>query len=76
MATYLDDSRLLVGQIRTAVHAHDPVTLAQASHRLKSSSAQLGALTTAAHCRDLETLGRLARLDEGLPTHRNPSASL
>ncbi len=33
------------------------------AHRLKSSSAQLGALATAAHCKDLETLGRLSQLE-------------
>ncbi|MCC2643791.1 MAG: putative Hybrid histidine kinase, partial [Nitrospira sp.] len=33
------------------------------AHRLKSSSAQLGALATADYCRDLETLGRLAQLE-------------
>ena len=64
LTTYLDDSRLLVEHIRAAVQAHDPVALAQAAHRLKSSSAQLGVLATAAHCKALETLGRLARIDE------------
>ncbi|MDR4480049.1 MAG: response regulator [Nitrospira sp.] len=70
LAGYLEDSRQLVEQIRSAVHAHDPVTLHQAAHRLKSSSAQLGAVATAAHCHDLETLGRLAQLEraEGLLT--------
>lgn len=64
LATYLDDSRQLVEQIRSAVQSQDSVALSQATHRLKSSSAQLGALATAAHCKELETLGRLARIDE------------
>ncbi|MFZ1555753.1 MAG: response regulator, partial [Nitrospira sp.] len=64
LATYLDDSRLLVEQIRSAVQLQDSVALSQAAHRLKSSSAQLGVLATAAHCKELETLGRLARIDE------------
>ncbi|OYT23688.1 MAG: hybrid sensor histidine kinase/response regulator, partial [Nitrospira sp. UW-LDO-02] len=64
LATYLDDSRLLVEQIRSAVQSQDSVALSQAAHRLKSSSAQLGVLATAAHCKELETLGRLARIDE------------
>ncbi len=63
LASYLEDSRRLVDQIRTAVQSHDPVALHRAAHRLKSSSAQLGALATAAHCKELETLGRLAHLD-------------
>lgn len=68
LATYLEDSRRLVEQIRVAVQSQDPVTLRQAAHRLKSSSAQLGALATATHCKDLEVRGRLAQLQraEGL----------
>ena len=42
LATYLEDSRRLVEQIRVAVQSQDPVTLRQAAHRLKSSSGQLG----------------------------------
>lgn len=63
LTAYLNDSRILVEEIRTAVHTQDPVVLAKAAHRLKSSSAQLGALATSAHCKELENLGRLARLD-------------
>jgi signal transduction histidine kinase/DNA-binding response OmpR family regulator/HPt (histidine-containing phosphotransfer) domain-containing protein len=63
LTAYLNDSRILVEEIRTAVHTQDPVALAKAAHRLKSSSAQLGALATSAHCKELENLGRLARLD-------------
>ncbi|MCS6326039.1 MAG: response regulator [Nitrospira sp.] len=63
LTAYLNDSRTLVEEIRTAVQTQDAVALAKAAHRLKSSSAQLGALATAAHCKELEHLGRLARLD-------------
>ncbi len=63
LSAYLEDSRVLVETIRTAVETQDPDALAKAAHRLKSSSAQLGALATAAHCKELEQLGRLARLD-------------
>ncbi len=71
LARYLEDSRQLVEQIRSAVHGHDPVTLHQAAHRLKSSGVQLGAVATATHCKELENLGRLAQLEraEGLLTH-------
>ncbi|MCK6493207.1 MAG: Hpt domain-containing protein [Nitrospira sp.] len=41
----------------------DPKALYEAAHRLKSSSAQLGALATAAGCAKLETLGREAHLE-------------
>ena len=64
LATYLDDSRLLVEQIRAAVQSQDSAALSRTAHRLKSSSAQLGVLATAAHCKELEALGRLARIDE------------
>jgi PAS domain S-box-containing protein len=64
LAIYLADSPLLVEQIRAAVTIHDSVALRQAAHRLRSSSAQLGALATATHCQDLETLGRVAKLEQ------------
>ncbi|HQV11841.1 MAG TPA: response regulator [Nitrospira sp.] len=64
LTTYLNDSRMLVEDIRAAVEARDPGTLATAAHRLKSSSAQLGVLATAAHCKELEHLGRVACLDD------------
>ena len=63
LTTYLNDSRTLVEEIRTAVQTQDAAALTKAAHRLKSSSAQLGALATAAHCKELEHLGRLANLD-------------
>jgi HPt (histidine-containing phosphotransfer) domain-containing protein len=55
---------MLVDEIRAALEARDPGSLAKAAHRLKSSSAQLGALATAAYCKELEHLGRLACLDD------------
>ena len=64
LTTYLNDSRILVEEMRAAVEARDPGTLAKAAHRLKSSSAQLGVLATAAHCKELEHLGRLASLND------------
>ncbi len=63
LTAYLNDSRTLVEEIRTAVQTQDAVALTKAAHRLKSSSAQLGALATAAHCKELEHQGRLASLD-------------
>jgi PAS domain S-box-containing protein len=63
LTAYLNDSRVLVEEIRAAVNTQNADTLAKAAHRLKSSSAQLGALATAAHCKELEHLGRLACLD-------------
>ena len=63
LTAYLEDSHRLVKQIHDAVQSNDPVALYEAAHRLKSSSAQLGALTTATHCNDIETLGRSGQFE-------------
>ena len=63
LTTYLNDSRVLVEEIRAALETQDAESLAKAAHRLKSSSAQLGFVATAAHCKELEALGRLAHLE-------------
>ena len=64
LARYLEDSRLLVGQLRQAVESNDPAALHAVAHRLKSSSATLGALTVAARCKELEALGRDRRIEK------------
>ena len=65
LTKYLEDSRTLLMQISDAIRSRDPVALHRAAHQLKSSSAQLGALAVAAHCRELETLGRSETLGSG-----------
>ncbi len=64
LARYLEDSRQLVDQLRHAIASNDPAALHAMAHRLKSSSAVLGALTVAAHCKALEALGRDRRIEE------------
>jgi CheY-like chemotaxis protein len=64
LARYLEDSRPLVDQLRQAIESNDPATLYAVAHRLKSSSATLGALTVAARCKELEALGRDHRIEE------------
>ena len=54
---YLDNSRDSVDALRDALRANDPAGLQAVAHRLKSSSAQLGALGLAARCKDLELMG-------------------
>ncbi len=66
LARYLEDSRKMVDQLRQAIASNDPAALHAIAHRLKSSSATLGALTVAAHCKELEALGRDRRI-EGAP---------
>ncbi|TKB61001.1 MAG: response regulator [Nitrospira sp.] len=68
LARYVEDSRKLVDQLRQAVASNDPTTLHTIAHRLKSSSATLGAMTVAAHCKELEALGRSHRI-EGASDH-------
>ena len=58
LALYLEDSPIQLEAIRTAITAQDPATLRQASHTLRSSSANLGALNLANQCKVLEMLGR------------------
>jgi HPt (histidine-containing phosphotransfer) domain-containing protein len=66
LARYVEDSRKLVDQLRQAVASNDPATLHAVAHRLKSSSATLGALTVAARCKELEALGRSHRIEGAL----------
>ncbi len=60
---YLDSTSQLADQMRTAVLAGDADGLRQAAHSLKSSSANLGVSRVAALCRELEQMGREARMD-------------
>ena len=61
---YLDHSRHSVDALGDAIRANDPATLQAIAHRLKSSSAQLGAIALAAHCQELETMGSRKNLIE------------
>jgi PAS domain S-box-containing protein len=51
---YMDSSPEIIDRIRRAVLSKDAVELRAAAHRLKSSSAQLGASALASDCRELE----------------------
>ena len=64
---YMDSSPEIIDRIRRAVLSTDAVELRAAAHRLKSSSAQLGATALASDCRELEIMGargELERADE------------
>jgi PAS domain S-box-containing protein len=66
---YMDSSPEIIDRIRCAVLSKDAVELRAAAHRLKSSSAQLGATALASDCRELEMMGargELERADEML----------
>lgn len=64
---YMDSSPEIIDRIRRAVLSKNAVELRAAAHRLKSSSAQLGATALASDCRELEMMGarrELERADE------------
>jgi HPt (histidine-containing phosphotransfer) domain-containing protein len=68
-AQYMKTSQETVDRIRLAVQSKDSEGLRVAAHRLKSSSAQLGAAALAADCRELEMMGaglELERAEETL----------
>jgi PAS domain S-box-containing protein len=54
---YLDHSRDSLAALRDAIQAGDPAAVQAIAHRLKSSSAQLGAFAVAARCKELEAMG-------------------
>lgn len=64
---YLDDSPRLIKALQEAVREGDAMALQKGAHTLKSSSANLGAMELASLCRELETLGREAHLENTLP---------
>jgi CheY-like chemotaxis protein len=56
--TFLESSTEIVRTLRDALSAKDPEAMASAAHKLKSSSAQVGAVRLSALCKDLEARGR------------------
>jgi PAS domain S-box-containing protein len=56
LTQYVETSPEIVERIRRAVSSKDGAELRAAAHRLKSSSAQLGASALAADCRELEMM--------------------
>ena len=75
LSMYLTDSALLLQQIRSAVQTGDAAGLSAAAHRLKSSSAQLGACATADHCQALERLATAGQLHTALSVLQRLEAS-
>jgi signal transduction histidine kinase/DNA-binding response OmpR family regulator/HPt (histidine-containing phosphotransfer) domain-containing protein len=60
---FCDDTPKLLASMRQAAAQKDAKTLASAAHRLKSSSANVGALQLAALCVQTEMLGRDSHTD-------------
>ncbi|MBX3325893.1 MAG: PAS domain S-box protein [Nitrospira sp.] len=67
VTSYLETSPDIVDRIRSAARLQNAMELRAAAHRLKSSSAQLGATAVSADCRELEQMGErqdLSHADE------------
>jgi len=62
---YMTDSVLLIDEMIKALAEEDPEALRKAAHKLKSSSANLGAGRLAGFCRQVEEIGR-AESTEGI----------
>lgn len=62
---FLNDSLLLLEQLRTALAAGDAETVRRAAHTLRSPAAQMGAMHLAALCQSLEAKGRQGDLSDG-----------
>ncbi|MDH5668091.1 MAG: PAS domain S-box protein [Nitrospira sp.] len=67
LTAYLADAPPLIQRIREALATTDFDELTAAAHRLKSSSATLGAMTIATLCEQLERCGRTEQIEEARP---------
>jgi HPt (histidine-containing phosphotransfer) domain-containing protein len=63
VSQYIQTSQEMVARVRQAVLSKDATELRAAAHRLKSCSAQLGAVALAADCRELELMGACGELN-------------
>ena len=59
---FLEAAPKLLAQMRAAVAGNDPLQLCRAAHSLKSSSANLGATSLSALCRELEAMGQASEI--------------
>ncbi|HLP91487.1 MAG TPA: response regulator [Nostocaceae cyanobacterium] len=60
---YLQETTKLLAVMQVAVEQKDVTTLQQAAHKLKSSSASVGALTLANLCKEMEAISRAGMID-------------
>jgi len=67
MQVYLDSSGDAVTQVAQAITAGDAETLRRSAHTLKSSSANVGGMTLSGMFKELEVLGKEARITEAGP---------
>ena len=55
---FVKQSQEMVETLRCAIEQHDAQTVFRTAHTLKSSSANVGAVGLAEHCKTLEAMGR------------------
>ena len=60
---YLNNSSTDLQNLESSMRIGDAEALGKTAHRLKSASANLGAMTLASLCKELETAGRSGQLD-------------
>lgn len=60
---YLEDGPPLIATLHDAVQNHDVATIGRVAHRLKGSSASLGAIVLSQICRDLEQENAMADVE-------------
>lgn len=58
IATYFEDSPLLLASIKEALGGKNGTVLVRATHTLKSTSANLGAISLSTLCKDLEAMAK------------------
>jgi two-component system, sensor histidine kinase and response regulator len=63
LAVFLSDAPGRLDAIDNAIRASDPQAIQRAAHALKGAAASIGAMPLQARCRELEELGKSARLD-------------
>jgi CheY-like chemotaxis protein/HPt (histidine-containing phosphotransfer) domain-containing protein len=61
--SYLKEAPRAIGQMWECLARHDARALGRAAHGFKSTSATVGAMSLAAHCKQLEALGAAGSLD-------------
>lgn len=64
LETYIDDSKVRIEEIKTALSGSDADSVRRAAHSLKGSSGNLGATNMAALCLQVEEKGREGNLDD------------
>lgn len=62
--TYLQEAPRLLASLQTALEEHDTDTFVRSAHSLKSSSAQIGAVSLSSICKDIERMGNMGVLQD------------